>query len=126
MRPGPVIALIAVVSQAALVASRGGMEPRADYLRHSAAARLLLDRWPCAYNPSYEIFVERTLRREGPFPNPEPVVYRFRGQCRKAFAQKRHLALLRVLCDRDPDNVGALRARVARDGRQVWMYLDYD
>jgi len=126
MRAGPAVALVAVVSQAALVASRGGMEPRADYLRHSAAARALLDRWPGAYNPSYEIFVERTLRREGPFPKPEPVVYRFRGQCKKAFAQKRHLAMLRGLCGRDPDNVDALRARVAREGRQVWMYLNYD
>ena len=126
MRPGPVIALIAVVSQAALVASRGGMEPRADYLRHSAAARLLLDRWPCAYNPSYEIFVERTRRQEDRFPSMEPVLYRVRGQCRKALAQKRHLAPLRELCGHDPANVAELRRRVAEEGRSVWMYLNYD
>ena len=126
MKRGPALALVAVVSQLALVASRGGMEPRVDYLRHSAAARFFLDRWPWAYNPSYEIFVERTERREEPFPGAEPIVYRFRGQCRKALAQKRHLRALRALCGRDPANVAALRERVGRDGRQAWMYLDYD
>jgi hypothetical protein len=118
----------AIVTQAALVLSRGGLEPRPDYLRHSAAARLLLDRWPAAYNPSHEIFVERTLRREAPFPGVGngPIVYRFRGQCRKALAQKRHLAQLLTECGRAPRNVDALRRRVRREGRALWMYLDYD
>jgi hypothetical protein len=126
MKAGRALALTAVVSQAALVLSRGGMEPRADYLRHSAAARLLLDRWPSAYNPSYEIFVERTRRREDPFPSPDPIVYQFRGRCRKALAQKRHLAHLRAFCGRDPSNVDELKARVAREGRAIWMYLNYE
>jgi hypothetical protein len=126
MRRGRTLALVAVVSQAALVASRGGMEPRVDYLRHSAAARLLLDRWPRAYNPSHEIFVERTLRREEPLPLLGPVVYRLRGQCKKALAQKRHLAELRALCGREASNVDEMKERVAREGRAIWMYLDYD
>jgi hypothetical protein len=120
------LAGVAIVSQALLLASRGGMEPRMDYLRHSAAARFLLDRWPSWYNPSYEIFVERTRRREEPLPGPEPTVYLFRGECRKALAQKRHLRSLRLQCGRDPSNVLELRRRVARDGRAVWMYLNYD
>ncbi len=120
------LAGIAIVSQALLVASRGGMEPRVDYLRHSAVARLLLDHWPSLYNPSYEIFGERTRRAEEPFPGPEPILYRFRGQCRKALAQKRHLALLRTECGHDPRNVAELRERVASEGRAVWMYLNYD
>jgi hypothetical protein len=120
------LALLAIVSQGLLVGSRGGMEPRADYLRHSAAARFLLDRWPSAYNPTYEIFVERTRQQEEPFPGPAPILYRFRGECRKALAQKRHLAVLRALCGHDPSNVGELRRRVAREGRALWMYLNYD
>ena len=51
---------------------------------------------------------------------------RFRGQCRKALAQKRHLTELRVLCGRDPSNVDEFRKRVAQEGRAVWMYLDYE
>ncbi len=117
---------LAIASQALLIVSRGGMEPRSDYLRHSAAARFLLDRWPALYNPSYEIFVERTRRTEEPFPSPTPVVYRYRGECRKALAQKRHLIALRAECGRDPTNEGDLRRRVAREGRAVWMYLNYD
>jgi hypothetical protein len=117
---------LAIASQALLVVSRGGMEPRSDYLRHSAAARFLLDRWPALYNPSYEIFLERTRRTEEPLPGPMPVVYRYRGECRKALAQKRHLIPLRKACGRDPSNAGDLRRRVAREGRAVWMYLNYD
>jgi len=120
------LAGVAIASQALLVASRGGMEPRMDYLRHSAVARLLLDHWPGLYNPSYEIFVERTRRREEPFPGPAPILYRYRTTCRKALAQKRHLSLLRAQCGREPSNVAELRERVTREGRAVWMYLNYD
>lgn len=120
------LAGVAIVSQALLIASRGGMEPRMDYLRHSAAARLLLDHWPSLYNPSYEIFVERTRRGEEPFPGPDPIVYRYRTRCRKALAQKRHLSLLLAQCGREPNNVAELRERVAREGRAIWMYLNYD
>jgi hypothetical protein len=120
------LAAVAIASEALLAASRGGMEPRVDYLRHSAVARLLLDHWPGLYNPSYEIFVERTRRLEEPFPGPAPILYRYRTRCRKALAQKRHLSLLHAQCGREPSNVAELRARVAREGRAVWMYLNYD
>jgi hypothetical protein len=120
------LAGVAIVAQTLLIASRGGMEPRADYLRHSAVARFLLDRWPSLYNPSYEIFVERTIRREEPFPGGAPILYRARGQCRKALAQKRHLAPLLALCGHDPANVAELRKRVTQEGRAIWMYLNYD
>jgi hypothetical protein len=34
--------------------------------------------------------------------------------------------MLRAQCGRDPTNVAQLRRRVAAEGRDAWMYLNYD
>src|SRR5262249_8784857 len=61
-----VVAVLAIAAQGAVVVARGGFDPRPDYLEHSYAARFVLRHAPSLYNPSPEIFVERTLGEERP------------------------------------------------------------
>ena len=68
---------LALATQAVPLLARGGPLAPSDFLRHSWAARLVLDRWPRLYNPAPEVFVERTLGHEQAFEGP--VVYRDRG-----------------------------------------------
>jgi hypothetical protein len=86
----------------------------------------VLDRWPALYNPAPEVFVERTLHREGPFDGP--VVYRDpSGRCRKAFLPWRRKEALLAQCGPPP---GAMAARLEdyarrREIKRDWTYVDY-
>ena len=117
---------LALVTQAAPLLARGGPLAPSDFLRHSWAARLVLDRWPRLYNPAPEVFVERTLGHEQAFEGP--VVYRDPvARCRKAWLQPRHAETLLALCGAPPaDTLARLRARAANpDTKREWGYLDY-
>ena len=99
---------LALATQAVPLAARGGPLAPSDFLRHSMAARYVLDRWPRLYRPAPEVFVERTLGHEGPYEGP--VVYLDAvGRCRKASLQPRHTEKLTALCGAPP----ARRARAA-------------
>ncbi len=115
-------AALAVATQAAIAIGRGGPHAPDDHLRHSPLATFLLDRRPSLYEPDGEVFVERTLGREG--PPAGPVVFRAGGRCRKALVQKRHRAELRETCGQwksGPD----FRVLIAREGKDAWAYVDY-
>jgi hypothetical protein len=57
---------VGVVSQAIVVMAAGGFVSRIDALHHSWPARVPLRAVPALYNPTPEIFVERTTHREEP------------------------------------------------------------
>ena len=117
---------LALVTQAVPLAVRGGPLASSDFLRHSSAARLVLDRWPRLYRPEPEVFVERTLGHEGPFEGP--VVYRdASGRCRKAWLQPRHAEKLAELCGAPPAAAGARlqELRAEPDTKRDWLYVDY-
>jgi hypothetical protein len=117
---------LAVATQAAAVLLRGGPLAPSDFLRHSPAARLILDRWPALYRPAPEVFVERTLGHEGPFTGP--VVYRdAAGRCRKAWLQWRHAAALLAECGPPPGEMARrLDANARRrDVKRQWTYVNY-
>jgi hypothetical protein len=122
-----VLAVAAFVSQTAVVVSRGGLHPSMDHLRHSYLAAFVLEHEPGLYNPSPEIFAERTLGYEVPYgaiPNGEAVVYRAHQECRKALAQKRHWTELLTGCGspRDPPDFSRL---ASANQRGTWLYVDY-
>jgi hypothetical protein len=89
-----------VLSNTLVVASFGFFYPPDAYITHTSAARFILDRLPSAYNPSQEIFCERTLKNE--FPCENPTVYGSGGQCKKALTGCDGIAKLQQLCGRIP------------------------
>jgi hypothetical protein len=125
-RAGSWALALALATQAVPLLARGGPLAPSDFLRHSQAARFVLDRWPRLYRPAPEVFVERTLGHEGPFEGP--VVYRdASGRCRKAWLQPRHAEKLTALCGAPPAAALArLRElRAGPDTKRDWLYVDY-
>jgi len=109
----------------AIAVARGGVHAPEDYTRHSAGPRWALDRWPALYNPTTEIFVERTEGREvdPDRPAPKALVYRSAAGCRKAWLQKRHVAGVAESCGRPPVHGPDLRALKASLGPDAWTYV---
>jgi hypothetical protein len=128
-RPGRVASWalgLALATQAAAVLVRGGPVAPSDFLEHSPAARLVLERWPARYNPEPLVFVERTLGHEGPFQGP--VIYRDEaGRCRKAWLQWRHGPALVAACGPPPGRSATLLEENAhrRDRKRQWTYVNY-
>jgi hypothetical protein len=117
---------LAVATQAGAVVGRGGPLAPSDFLQHSPAARLVLDRWPGLYTPAPEVFVERTLGHEGPYSSP--VIYRDgNGHCRKAWVQWRSAEALVAACGPPPGPMAEqLRANASRrDVKRQWTWVDY-
>ena len=107
---------LALATQAVPLLARGGPLAPSDFLRHSWAARLVLDRWPRLYNPAPEVFVERTLGHEQAFEGP--VVYRDRAsRCRKAWLQPRHAETLLALCGAPPGDSARAAPRARGESR---------
>lgn len=96
---GPALAAC-LVTQIGVLAALGGMAPRFTYLEHSPLARLVLGRVPQLYNPSPEIFLERTRHEEMPSSFG---VFFWRGRCRKALVTVRDLRLLEAACGALPE-----------------------
>jgi hypothetical protein len=121
------LAVLAVLAQGAIVTARGGARAPEDYLKHSSAARFVLDRAPALYNPTPEIFVERSLGREinPDLPFMEPVVYRSADGCRKAWVQKRHLEAVVGSCGRPPARSPDFRQLKARLGVDAGAYVSW-
>lgn len=93
--------IASVVAQAGILVALGGRAPHFGYLEHSPLARLVLRRAPALYNPTPEIFAERTRQQEEPSPF---AVFFSRGGCRKALVAVRDLDLLKAVCSRVPDS----------------------
>jgi hypothetical protein len=122
----PAILAVAGVVQLALLAARGGPLAPVDYLRHSTAARAVLDRWPALYAPTHEIFVERSTGREEGFP-PPPFVYRSEGRCRKALLRVRFAESLESACGPiPPGQRGRFFPRPQdEEERNSWAYVSW-
>lgn len=120
-----VVAALAVAVQAGILASRGGLVPRYDYLQHSPVAAFVLDHFPWAYDPDYEVFIKRTLHTEG--PTHGPYVYRVDGRCRKVLANRTQEAEVRRQCGDIPEADRAFFRQPAKrkGGGRAWRYLDY-
>jgi hypothetical protein len=115
---------VAVLAQVAVAAGRGGVRSELDYLEHSTMARAILDRWPAAYDPDFEVFRERTAHTEVDLDGP--FIHERDGQCRKALARWKHADTLRARCGPIPDAVRPFfESRLAREEKGRWVYVDY-
>ena len=123
-RAWAVLLAAAGTAQAAVAAARGGVQSPLDYLQHSTMARALLDRWPAAYDPAFEVFRERTAHTEADLDGP--FIHERDGQCRKALARWKHAEALRARCGPMPDNVRAFfESRPPKEEKSRWIYVDY-
>ncbi len=77
----------AIMLQAVIVFYGKGFTPEENFLRHSYLAKYVLNHFPAIYNPTKEIFAERTQQREEPPPRT-PVVYYYNNKCRKALVKE--------------------------------------
>src|SRR4029450_2913566 len=112
----------------AVFVARGGFRAPEDYLQHSWAARRGLRLRPALYNPTPEIFIERTAHADWPREGMEgPFVFAEGGCCRKALAQKKHAATLEAQCGASPAAFTRFVADVKErgGGRSEWVYVDY-
>jgi hypothetical protein len=118
--------VVAVVVQAGIVWSRGGLIPRYDYLRHSPVAGFVLEHAPWLYNPDYEVFIKRTLHVEGE-PTRGPYAYVSDGHCRKVLAKRTHEGPVREICGEIPEaGLAFFREPVTRKSeRNAWTYINY-
>lgn len=90
----------AIVTQAAIVFYRGGLySDRNNYIYHTRVATVVLNHMPGLYNPSPEIFLERTLHQE---IRAQFAVYYYDKECRKALVGKDDLPQLRRTCGSVP------------------------
>jgi hypothetical protein len=121
------LAVLAALTQGAIVLDRGGVHTPEDYTRHSVVARAVLDRWPALYGPTPKVFVERTEGREinPDEPLKEPVVHRSAAGCRKAWVQKRHLPEVTVSCGGPPTGGPDFRELKAHQGPDAWADMSW-
>ena len=123
-RAWAVLLAAAVAAQVAVAAARGGVQSPLDYLQHSTMARALLDRWPAAYDPAFEVFRERTAHTEADLDGP--FLHERDGQCRKALARWKHADTLRARCGPIPEGVRPLfESRPPKEEKSRWIYVDY-
>jgi hypothetical protein len=122
-RWGAVALAAALAAQAAVLITRLPEWGEDDHLRHSYAASFVLRRWPAAYSPHHDVFMDRTPRLS---PNG-PHVFRWGSACRKALAQKRHADELEAACGPLPAEFVSKTDETARTGlgRAAWHYAHY-
>lgn len=99
-----------VVSQAAILAALstdGGFTSRVHYLDHTPLARLVLVKAPDLYNPTPELFAERTMHRD---VVAEFAVFFDGHRCRKALVGRDDRDLLEAVCGSLPPAVEAVLA----------------
>jgi hypothetical protein len=72
-------------------------------LQHSPYAAYALNTAPSVYNPTPEIFVDRTLQTDDPLP--KSAIYKHNGECKKAYVLLTDTALLVNECGDIPDAV---------------------
>ena len=98
------ILLLAVIIQIIIVFLGGGFIPctsSVNYLYHTPLARFVMNHFPAIYNPSKEIFIERTLHRVNELDTP--VVYYNDKKCKKALAKGKDAKQLAGLCGYIPE-----------------------
>jgi hypothetical protein len=111
--------LSAIFLQVIIVVSGGPFVHGEDYLEHSTLAKFVLNRFPGLYNPSFEIFCERTLKSESDCA--DPTIYKHQGNCKKALVTCNGLRALESVCGNTNRNF----ERYCKDHNDQWFYVNY-
>lgn len=86
-----------VISQFFILSFNGFLIPNfADTLHHSPYATFTLNNAPYLYNPTPEIFVDRTNHQDLKYPTS--AIYTYNGICKKAFLFKMDIQKLKDTC----------------------------
>ena len=88
-------------------------------LFHSPLAAFVLDRWPSWYNPTPEIFTDRT-NHDDP-DHPETAIYRDQTRCLKAYVLPRDIETVIDECGPFPERTSGSVFRSETDG----FYVNY-
>lgn len=89
-------------------------------LVHSPVARFVLDRWPALYNPTPEIFVDRTNHTD--LDHPTTAIYSVNGICKKAYVLLPDLDRILQTCRSNGSSVQGSIVHPDRDG----LYITYE
>jgi len=95
--------LIAIIIQGLIVISGGFFVCRISFIHHNPVARFVLNNYPQFYNPTYDIFCERTLNSE--IYCLDPTIYKHEGRCKKAHLTCNGLSKLHSVCGTFPDKI---------------------
>lgn len=99
---GQFIILFFVVSQLFTLSMNGFIVPQFENtLFHSPYARYVLDNFPHIYNPTAEIFVDRTNHTD--LKILKTAIYKNNGECKKAYVLKTDMNLLEQECGFIPE-----------------------
>lgn len=116
-----ILTLMTIAIQIPVLSMNGLIRPDfTNALEHSPVARFVLDRWPSLYNPTPEIFVDRTNHTDA--ETLETAVYTSGGQCRKAYVAEGDTGVLLQKCGYIPD---ATLLDDIRRGRSIGKYVNY-
>jgi len=97
----PILAIL-IVAQAFNLYLNGFLEPDlTNTLRHSPYAEWVLDHYPQFYNPTPEIFVDRTNQTDLKYPTG--AIYKTGGECKKAYVLKTEEDQLVAECSSIPE-----------------------
>jgi hypothetical protein len=92
-----ILLTLLIVTQFGILQFNGFVVPDArNTLRHSPYARLVLNVYPALYNPTPEIFVDRTTYTDLPYPHS--AIYTYNGRCRKAYVLPTEIHMLVKTC----------------------------
>lgn len=91
-----------IITQLAIMSFNGFLYPDLmNTLRHSPYARYVLTNAPALYTPTPEIFVDRTLENDMPYP--QTAIFTANGECKKAYVLKHDRTDLIDKCGFIPD-----------------------
>lgn len=89
-------------------------------LVHSPMADFILSRWPALYNPTPEIFVDRTNHTD--LDHPTSAVYGIHGTCKKAYVLARDIDMVTGICGSFPEPIRTQVFNPDTDG----FYVTYE
>ncbi len=99
---GYILFTLTLITQLLILSWNGFLRPyfpNTNY--HSYAAHFVLQRYPKLYNPTPEIFVDRTTHTD--INTPQSAVYKLNGKCKKAFVLKTESTRIMKECGQIPE-----------------------
>lgn len=91
------VIILFILAQSYILYFNGLLSPNLlNSLEHSPIAKFVIENYPNLYNPTPEIFSDRTNHRDSKFP--ESAIYKVNGVCKKAYVLVTDIDRLRMEC----------------------------